>query len=102
MSSVERVLGRGPIVIDIEASALVDGYPIEIGWACRGGECRAYLVKPTEELIAHTNWDPVAESIHGLSRELLERQGAPIDEVVANLNKDLAGERVLSDAPSHD
>lgn len=90
------------IIIDIEASALIDGYPIEIAWARTGGECRAYLIKPTDKLVAHTNWDPVSQSIHGLSRELLEQCGMPIDEVVSNLNKDLADETILSDAPSHD
>ncbi len=90
------------VIIDIEVSSLVDGYPIEIGWARSDGECRAYLIRPTDELIAHTKWDPVSQSIHGISRELLEQRGMPIDEVVANLNRDLDGERILSDAPSHD
>jgi hypothetical protein len=49
------------IVINIEASASIDGYPIGIGWARQGGECCVYLIKPTEKLIAHTKWDPVAE-----------------------------------------
>jgi len=90
------------IVIDIEASALVDGYPIEIAWARTGGKCRAYLIKPSADLIAHTNWDSISQSIHGLSRELLEQRGMPIGEVVESLNRDLNGEKVLSDAPSHD
>jgi len=90
------------IVIDFKTSALTDGYPIEIAWARSGSECCAYLITPTAGPTANTRWDPVAESIRNTSRELLEQQGMPIDEVVANLIRDPTGERVLSDSPSHD
>jgi hypothetical protein len=87
--------------IDVEASSLIDGYPIEIGWAREDGQVGAVLVRPHPKW-GSLVWDPAAERIHGLSRALLEAQGVTVDDAVATLNEALRGCKALSDAPSHD
>jgi hypothetical protein len=88
--------------LDLEASALVNGYPIEIGYAREDGTVGAILIKPHAEWISDLNWDPNSEYIHSLSRDLLHARGMLIDDVVDHLNAALRGCRCVSDAPSHD
>lgn len=88
--------------VDLEASALVSGYPIEIGWAREDGIVGAVLIRPHGEWLVDLTWDPNAQSIHLLPRELPLTGGTPIDDVVDTLNIALAGCRCISDAPAHD
>lgn len=88
-------------IIDVEASSLFNGYPIEIGWAREDGHCGAYLVKP-EPKWAELNWDAVAEQVHGLSLELCARLGKPVKKVIDSLNTDLADCECFSDSPETD
>src|SRR5690606_4612657 len=56
---------------DIEASSLIDGFPVEIGWAWRSHgniEASSLLIVPPEKWLARHTWDPQAEAIHGISR----------------------------------
>lgn len=89
-----------PCVIDIEASGFGRGsYPIEIGFVRGDGRAFCTLVRPP----AHwTHWDGEAERLHGLTRELLQKHGRPVDEVAARLNQELAGETVYTDGWAHD
>ena len=50
----------------------------------------------------HLKWDPAAERITGISRELLKEQGRPAAEVAAWLNNRLAGLTTYSDASHFD
>lgn len=88
--------------VDLEASSLLNGFPIEVGWARDDGHVGAILIKPHPEWLSDLAWDPNAEHIHGLSRELLLSHGTPIDDVVDTLNAALAGCRCISDSPSND
>lgn len=90
-----------PCIGDIEASGLTpESYPIEIAWSLPSGEIRASLIQ------IHASWgdywDPVAEAMHHISREMLRAQGLPAAEVAERLNRDLAGEKVYFDGGGYD
>ncbi|SMF60851.1 DNA polymerase III, epsilon subunit [Alteromonadaceae bacterium Bs31] len=75
-------------IIDIEASGLhFTSYPIEVAVLLKG-ESRSWLIKPEP---SWQFWCNTAESMHGISRETLYKEGLPAVEVVAQLNKFLAG-----------
>jgi DNA polymerase III epsilon subunit-like protein len=89
-----------PAVIDVEASGFGAGsYPIEVGVVLPNGRSHCYLIRPAE---SWTHWDPEAEAVHGIRREILESRGAAIDEVARTLNRILQGQTVYSDAWGHD
>lgn len=70
-------------IIDIEASGLhFDSYPIEVAVRLRG-QCKSWMVKPEP---SWQYWCATAESMHGISREELFRDGLPAIEVVNQLN----------------
>ncbi|MBV1872414.1 MAG: hypothetical protein KUG83_07685 [Gammaproteobacteria bacterium] len=92
MSGQDRV----PVIIDVEASGFGRGsYPIEIGVALNDHTTHCYLIKPEPEW---THWDKKAESLHGISKELLEDKGRSVGEVAECLNEILVGQLVYSDA----
>lgn len=89
-----------PVIIDVEASGFgVGSYPIEIGVVLSDRTTHCYLIKPEPEWV---HWDVKAESLHGISRELLMEKGLPIREVAECLNRILLGQTVYSDAWSYD
>lgn len=89
-----------PIIIDVEASGFGRGsYPIEIGVALEDQKTHCYLVKPERDW---RHWDSHAESLHGISRRLLEQKGHSVREVAENLNRLLESKTVYSDAWSYD
>jgi hypothetical protein len=88
-------------VIDIEASALVGGYPIAIGIARADGAMLHTLVRPEPEWIEHGRWDPNAQHLHGISLDRLKSDGRPARDIVEEINARCAG-WLHSDAPSHD
>ena len=89
-----------PTVLDVEASGFGRGsYPIEIGFVEPAGALFCTLVQPAPEWL---HWDPAAETLHGISRALLQRHGRPVDWVAAELNRRLAGQTVYCDGWAHD
>jgi DNA polymerase III epsilon subunit-like protein len=89
-----------PAVIDVEASGFGAGsYPIEVGVVLPNGRSHCYLIRPAA---SWSHWDPEAEAVHGIRREILESRGAEIDEVARTLNRILQGQTVYSDAWGHD
>lgn len=89
-----------PTMLDVEASGFGRGsYPIEIGFVEAGGSLFCSLVRPAPDWL---HWDPAAEALHGISRELLQRHGRPVDWVAAELNRRLAGQTVYCDGWAHD
>jgi len=89
-----------PIILDIEASGFGRGsYPIEIGVAIVDGGAHCYLVKPETDW---THWEPEAEAMHHITREILQRFGWGVNYVAAQLNKHLQGKTVYSDAWGQD
>ncbi|MEJ2553072.1 MAG: hypothetical protein P8164_02485 [Gammaproteobacteria bacterium] len=89
-----------PIIIDVEASGFGRGsYPIEVGVAMEDGSTRCFLIRPATDW---THWDSSAESMHGISRELLIKHGQAPREVAEQLNELLLYKLVYSDAWGHD
>lgn len=89
-----------PVIIDVEASGFgVGSYPIEIGVVLGDRTTHCYLIKPEPEWV---HWDAKAESLHGISREVLMERGRSPREVAECLNRILLGQTVYSDAWSYD
>lgn len=86
---------EAPIILDIEASGFGSGsYPIEVGVAMPDGTLHFWLIKRPPHW---QHWQEGAEQVHGISREQLEREGKPLQEVASELNSLLAGKTVFSD-----
>lgn len=89
-----------PTVIDIEASGFGRGsYPIEIGFVLPDGRGDCMLIKPMQQW---SHWDPHAESLHRISRDLLVTHGQPVDAVIDRLERQLTGRTVYSDGWGND
>lgn len=84
-----------PTIIDVEASGFGSAsYPIEVGVINQAGERFCRLIQPQDDW---NHWDHEAEGLHGISRELLERQGESVVDVCQQLNQFLSGQVVYSD-----
>jgi hypothetical protein len=91
---------KRPIIIDVEASGFGRGsYPIEVGIALASGEGRCTFILPDE---SWQHWDPQAQALHGISRQVLAEHGRGIVEVARLLNKWLGNELVYSDGWGND
>ncbi|MDX1696720.1 MAG: hypothetical protein R3308_00445 [Thiohalobacterales bacterium] len=89
-----------PYIIDLEASGLAsNSYPIEVGLALAPGQRFCALIKPAD---GWEHWDREAESVHGISRDVLLHKGRPASEIAAELNRLLGNKIVYSDAWSFD
>ncbi len=92
--------GLIPTVLDVEASGFGQGsYPLEIGLVLPDGTPHCFLIMPARGWKA---WDREAEKVHGISREVVETHGRPVEEVAWRLNGLLYGQTVYSDAWSFD
>jgi hypothetical protein len=86
--------------LDFEASSLSDrSYPIEIAWVFEDGQSETHLIAPAP---GWNDWDDVSESIHGISRAVLEAEGEPHDEVATRMVAALAGHDLFASSPSWD
>lgn len=84
-----------PNIIDVEASGFGSlSYPIEVGVINQVGERFCCLIKPQ---IDWTHWDSQAESLHGISRQVLQQKGLGVQEVCLKLNQFLTDQVVYSD-----
>lgn len=91
---------RAPAILDVEASGFGRGsYPIEVGFVEPSGTVFCSLIQPEPDWL---HWDPSAELVHGISREILRRHGKPPAWVAAQINERLAGQTVYCDAWAHD
>lgn len=91
-------------VLDFEASALENGYPIEVA-VCRvddGAEVWSRLIRPTDEWLRTRHWSPEAEALHGIAMDELMRDGLPAARVADELEHAVAGVMVLSDSALDD
>ncbi|WP_262298631.1 3'-5' exonuclease [Microvirga sesbaniae] len=88
------------VFLDFEASSLgKQGYPIEVAWVFANGEEESHLIRPAE---AWTDWDVKAGRVHGISREQLNAEGEPLDEVARRMVSVLTGRALYATAPSWD
>jgi hypothetical protein len=88
-------------LIDVEASGLhFDSYPIEVA-ILSIEQPQSWLIAPQP---TWTYWDPNAEALHGISRDLLRSEGMSCALVAAQLSAAIRSEdRVLySDAAEWD
>ena len=93
-------LHHPPCIIDIEASGFGRGsYPIEVGavWADAGVYCSLISPEP-----GWSHWEETAESVHGISRSVLQQHGKPAVKVATDLNAYLKNQTVYTDAWYHD
>ncbi|MBK7049745.1 MAG: hypothetical protein KBF98_08715 [Rhodoferax sp.] len=91
---------EAPTVVDVEASGFGRAsYPIEVGFVLPNGHSFCSLIYPEPEW---THWDPQAETIHHISRELLLKKGHPACEVAHLLNSQLRGQTVYTDGWAND
>lgn len=90
--------------VDIEASGLHDGYPIEVAWCAADLSAgSSWLIRPDPIWRETLVWDDLVEDLHGLTLADLERHGRPAAEVAAALHADLRdASAVLSDSPAYD
>ncbi len=89
-----------PAILDMEASGFgKNSYPIEVGFVLPDGRARCALIRPAPHW---QHWDPQAELLHHLSRDVVQRHGRPITEIAAMLNDALAGMVVYSDGWAND
>lgn len=94
------VMNGIPIIIDVEASGFGAGsYPIEVGVAMPEGDGYCRLIRPEPNW---TRWDDDTEKVHGISRDILQKQGTSAREVAEELNQLLEGEVVYSDGWGYD
>ncbi len=93
-----------PIFLDCEASSLdpKHSYPIEIAWGGPDGDIASHLINPYGYMLDWDDWDPYAQSAHGLSRKFLREQGESPVLVAEVLCEALAGKTVYTDAPEYD
>jgi hypothetical protein len=90
------------IFIDVEASSLsMSSHPIEIAWVWETGQGEGYLIRPEPDW---TDWSQASETVHGISRAELERDGSAATLVARRLRQVLGspGDCVVSDAPAFD
>ncbi|MCJ2187551.1 hypothetical protein MTR66_12085 [Novosphingobium sp. 2638] len=89
-----------PALIDFEASCLPEygrSFPIEVAIARMDGRNHAWLIRPAAAW-QYWDWSQEAESLHGISRELVEREGLPPAQVVAEMAAFVCDCRVYADA----
>jgi DNA polymerase III epsilon subunit-like protein len=87
-------------LIDFEASCLPEygySFPIEVALATIEGESHHWLIRPAPEW-GYWDWSPEAEALHGISREMLEREGHSPAQVLAELGAAAKGHEVYADA----
>lgn len=87
------------LAIDFEASCLPRhgrSFPIEVGVA--GPDIRhSWLIRPSGDW-SGWDWTAEAEALHGLTRAQVERDGQPVETVLAQLATVVAGRRVVADS----
>lgn len=92
-----------PIFYDFEASGL-NGFPIEIGWAYVDSKsvsivAEGHLIRPAIEWDTAEDWDADAEQLHGITLDLLMREGKPAHAVASRVNEALRNRSLFADSP---
>jgi len=84
-----------PTIIDVEASGFgAASYPIEIGIVRYDGAKWCKLLRPFASWV---HWDKSAESLHGISQQMLESRGEEPYTVCMELNNFLGNTVAYSD-----
>jgi hypothetical protein len=93
-----------PRFVDLEASGFSAGsYPISVAWNDDQGTIERLLIDPSGVASwGEADWSAQAESVHGLDRERLRKNGWPPDYVVERLIASVPSGELYSDAPEFD
>lgn len=87
------------LTIDFEASCLPRhgrSYPVEVGIA--GDDfSRSWIIRPHDDWTGW-DWTQEAESLHGLDRARIAREGQAADVVLAELIAAVGGRRIVADS----
>lgn len=89
-----------PALIDFEASCLPEygqSYPIEVAVARIDGSSRAWLIRPVQAWRSW-DWSDEAEALHGITREMLDKEGLPPAQVLAEMTAFVRDCHVYADA----
>lgn len=101
-ASAARYHNSVPFFLDFEASSLAEGsYPIEIAWGDINGVHESHLISPAE-VREWTDWSIISETVHGISKLQLNREGRSPKWVCDRVCEALDGRVVYSDAPAYD
>ncbi|MBD0276332.1 MAG: transcriptional regulator, partial [Acetobacteraceae bacterium] len=73
--------------------------PIEIAWVDEDGRGESHLIKPAPNW---RDWSVASQRVHGISQEMLEREGVAHARVARRAAAVLAGAAVFADQPSFD
>jgi hypothetical protein len=88
------------VFLDFEASSLSNqSYPVEVAWVFEDGCSRSFLIRPAPDW---TDWSSEAEAIHGISRELLEKEGVAVSLIAEEMVETLSNHDLYASAPSWD
>lgn len=91
-----------PSFLDFEASSLSHrSYPIEVAFSLDNGWVESHLIKP-QPLAGWDDWSDEAETVHGISRDLLAFGGHSPRWVAERLNHALEGRVVYCDGGEYD
>jgi hypothetical protein len=94
------MVADAPPVLDVEASGFGrDSYPIEVGYVLADGSTYCSLIRPEP---GWTHWDPAAQRVHHVSRDLLQSRGRDVREVARHLNDQLSGMTLYCDGWAND
>lgn len=88
------------LTLDFEASCLPPhgrSYPIEVAVAGPGGFVQSWLIRPHASWRDWT-WTAEAESLHGLAREQILREGLDAERVLDELADVVCGCEVIADS----
>ena len=89
-----------PAILDVEASGFGRGsYPVEVGYVLEDGGSQCMLVRPEPDW---NHWSPDAEELHHIRRADLLEYGLPTAVVADDLNRELSGRTLYTDAWGHD
>lgn len=94
------------IFVDLEASSLDNGYPIEVGWAIVREfkvTTESMLIRPSNEwYFDNDRWSHESAAIHKITRSNLLDHGQCIGVVKTRLSTLFAGKTLYSDAHRYD
>lgn len=94
------------IFVDLEASSLTEGYPIEVGWAIVRDfkvTTESHLIRPTPEwYFDDFRWSTDSQAVHRITRGNLLDHGKLPTEVATRMTELFSGKTLYSDAPRYD
>ncbi|AOG02958.1 3'-5' exonuclease [Bosea sp. RAC05] len=97
-----RVLRPDFLFLDMEASSLEGGFPIEIGVCDDALQAHSWLIQPHPSW-QDLEWNDVSQQIHGISQAKLIADGLPVDAVLLEMSKIVSpGHAMHSDNPTYD